>query len=543
MNKEEELSFTFSHSNQSKTNTPLNSSKIILNCSTNFSSLRIEDPKRSSNGSQEDGYSTQRVLVQAIPQLSKLFTIHQKIGEGTFSKVLHAKSVKYPSKEYALKCVIPTVKPSRVAAELRFLRDIGGESNIAQVTTCLFGNGYSVIVMPYFQHDLFINYVKDMSLFEIRDYMKNLLIALQKVHSHGIIHRDVKPSNFLYNRKEQRYLLVDFGLAQRMSDLQRASKEIKAQNMIVNSSNKKAALKDSTKVTANTMIADQNSRMLMIRKRSNEEIHESDMKSKSRYEKRQRADDYNISALNKSISPIKSTKTMINDNVFKTPVKKMINENYIRTPLKEPSSQIIPETPQKALISKLKINETQNSAHKHKSKSFSTPLKSLESSTQTNPCDCFGNPKVCKLCLKRNDLCAPRAGTPGFRAPEVLLKYLYQTTAIDIWSAGVIFASLLSTRYPFFRNTDDLTSLAEIITVFGTKRIHEVASHLGKNLVISVKNKPPLSFKILFAKLRGEENSEIDDLAYDLLEKLLEPNPDLRITAEEAIHHPFLIQK
>jgi hypothetical protein len=27
---------------------------------------------------------------------------------------------------------------------------------------------------------------------------------------------------------------------------------------------------------------------------------------------------------------------------------------------------------------------------------------------------------------------APRAGTPGFRAPEVLLKYKYQNTGNDI---------------------------------------------------------------------------------------------------------------
>jgi serine/threonine protein kinase len=40
-----------------------------------------------------------------------------------------------------------------------------------------------------------------------------------------------------------------------------------------------------------------------------------------------------------------------------------------------------------------------------------------------------------------------RGGTRGFRAPEVLLRCVKQTVAIDIWSAGVILLSILSARF------------------------------------------------------------------------------------------------
>ena len=43
-----------------------------------------------------------------------------------------------------------------------------------------------------------------LSVSEVRDYMRNLLIALKHVHKHDVIHRDVKPSNFLFNRKLNR---------------------------------------------------------------------------------------------------------------------------------------------------------------------------------------------------------------------------------------------------------------------------------------------------------------------------------------------------
>lgn len=55
-----------------------------------------------------------------------------------------------------------------------------------------------------------------------------------------------------------------------------------------------------------------------------------------------------------------------------------------------------------------------------------------------------------------------RGGTKGFRAPEVLLKVAHQTTAIDIWSAGVILLSMLCNRFPVLSHADDDVSLLEI---------------------------------------------------------------------------------
>lgn len=50
-----------------------------------------------------------------------------------------------------------------------------------------------------------------MDIGEIREYMRNLLIALMHVHNNEIIHRDVKPNNFLYDRNRKKYfsLVID----------------------------------------------------------------------------------------------------------------------------------------------------------------------------------------------------------------------------------------------------------------------------------------------------------------------------------------------
>ena len=93
-------------------------------------------------------------------------------------------------------------------------------------------------------------------------------------------------------------------------------------------------------------------------------------------------------------------------------------------------------------------------------------------------------PQTSAIYYTRSHQNAPRAGTPGFRAPEVLLKCPYQTTAVDVWSAGVVFLCLLSGRYPFFRATDDLSALAQIIALMGTAECTRAAKELGELCIL-----------------------------------------------------------
>lgn len=49
---------------------------------------------------------------------------------------------------------------------------------------------------------------------EIKYYMYSLLEGLQSLHSIGIVHRDIKQGNFLYNLKKHKGIIIDFGLAE-----------------------------------------------------------------------------------------------------------------------------------------------------------------------------------------------------------------------------------------------------------------------------------------------------------------------------------------
>ena len=51
--------------------------------------------------------------------------------------------------------------------------------------------------------------------------------------------------------------------------------------------------------------------------------------------------------------------------------------------------------------------------------------------------------------------------------------------AIDVWSVGSIFLSILSGCKPYFKPAEDLYVLAELINIFGSKRMIAAAANIG----------------------------------------------------------------
>ena len=74
------------------------------------------------------------------------------------------------------------------------------------------------LVMPYVEGGTLREYLMKrnrLSLEEAASFLDQIASALQYAHDHGVVHRDVKPSNILLRRDGYAYL-VDFGLAKAM---------------------------------------------------------------------------------------------------------------------------------------------------------------------------------------------------------------------------------------------------------------------------------------------------------------------------------------
>ena len=77
------------------------------------------------------------------------------------------------------------------------------------------------IVMPYIEGSLsFSDWIKQGKSFteeQIFDYSMQLLGGLKYIHSLDVIHRDMKPSNLLMDTKNNKLIIMDFGISKSFS--------------------------------------------------------------------------------------------------------------------------------------------------------------------------------------------------------------------------------------------------------------------------------------------------------------------------------------
>lgn len=120
--------------------------------------------------------------------------------------------------------------------------------------------------------------------------------------------------------------------------------------------------------------------------------------------------------------------------------------------------------------------------------------------------DGHGNIKIADFGVSRkvidNEILFEQCGTPAYIAPEIVRELGYKGYPVDIWSAGVCLYAMLYGNVPF------------------------KANQMGDL------NKMILDATIEFKDTVSEE-------ARDLMVRMLQKNPNKRLTAEEALEHPW----
>jgi casein kinase II subunit alpha len=133
-----------------------------------------------------------------------------------------------------------------------------------------------------------------------------------------------------------------------------------------------------------------------------------------------------------------------------------------------------------------------------------------------------------------------RVATRNYKGPELLLNYGQYEPSLDIWSLGCTFAGLLFRKIPFFKAREDSEEIVALGDVVGARAILEYVEkyELEMSARVATKISKKLRKQWGYWVNPGNEHIATPD-ALDLLDHMLKVDHAARISASDALRHPF----
>jgi len=153
------------------------------------------------------------------------YEVVRKIGRGKYCEAFEGVHV-HSQQQVVIKILKP-VKKKKIKRELKILQNLqppqGGTNtpqsgchNIVKLRDYVrdMQSKTPSLVFEYIANTDFKQLYPTFTDYDIRFYMREILRGLDWCHSHGVMHRDVKPHNIMIDHSKRQLRLIDWGLAE-----------------------------------------------------------------------------------------------------------------------------------------------------------------------------------------------------------------------------------------------------------------------------------------------------------------------------------------
>ncbi|HEY9812632.1 MAG TPA: YARHG domain-containing protein [Candidatus Sericytochromatia bacterium] len=156
--------------------------------------------------------------------LNNRYLLIKALATGGFGDTFLAEDTQMPSRR---RCVIKLLKPisnnpqvyqivkERFQREAAILEQLGEvNTQIPRLYAYFETAGHFYLIQQWIEGETLSQKVQQQGVLaenDVKDILISLLPVLDYIHSHRIVHRDIKPDNIIFRHQDQKPILIDFG--------------------------------------------------------------------------------------------------------------------------------------------------------------------------------------------------------------------------------------------------------------------------------------------------------------------------------------------
>ncbi|HEY9690737.1 MAG TPA: YARHG domain-containing protein [Oculatellaceae cyanobacterium] len=156
--------------------------------------------------------------------LNNRYLLIKALATGGFGDTFLAEDTQMPSRR---RCVIKRLKPisnnlqvyqivkERFQREAAILEQLGEvNTQIPRLYAYFEADGHFYLIQQWIEGETLSQKVQQQGVLpenDVKDILISLLPVLDYIHSHRIVHRDIKPDNIIFRHEDRKPILIDFG--------------------------------------------------------------------------------------------------------------------------------------------------------------------------------------------------------------------------------------------------------------------------------------------------------------------------------------------